>query len=145
MLPGHVSIGFLWPRCKEASDGGLIEKGDYPNAEELVEEISLCRHIDREQQDPEVSKVTPMPTTFEVLSAGTVLFSDVTFAGHATEVEKAVIGYGLNALEWVGAKSGSGFGKVRVEHEIGQQAYVEWLANTTDLLDRIIAVARDLK
>ncbi len=145
MLPGHMDVGWLYPRCRETFAAGLVSEGFDVPAEDLVEEVSLCRHIDREEQDPEASGVTPMPTTMECLMPGTVLESVITFARHASAIEQAVIAYGLNRLRALGGKSGSGFGVVQIEGlGVDEQPYLDWLNATPDLADRLRHLADTL-
>lgn len=128
MLTGHLqSMGICWPVCSETQAAGLHDGEGAPPAEDLVEEVSLVRHVDREQQDPEVSGVTPMPTTFEALKTGARLVSELIFVPHATEIEVAVIGHALDALTAVGGKQGSGHGRVRVTHDLDPGPYRAWL------------------
>jgi len=144
MLSGHFEAGIVWPRCEETRAAGLVSgSGGLLVAEDLVHDVGLCRHVEREQQDPEITGVTPMPTTLECLGTGTVLEQEITFAGHATEVERAVIVHALQDLDWVGGKRSTGFGRVRVELEqdASSEAYTDWLASTGDLCERIVAFA----
>lgn len=134
MLPGRMSVGILWPRCQETVAAKILKDvpGERPApAEDLVEEVSHVRHVDRAMQDPEVSGVTPMPTTMETLVTGTVLESSIRFSPHATAVERGAVLYGCLRLVTVGGKSGSGLSSIRVEvvgeHEEDVEAYRAWL------------------
>lgn len=135
LLPGHMSVGILWPQCRETLEAGLVSDAGKGaggiGAEDLVEEITLCRHVDREEQEPEVSGVTPMPTTVEAISAGAVLEGEIRFARHATEVERGVICYGLRRLSALGGKGGAGFGRVDVSDPDPDEsgAYEDWLSS----------------
>ena len=136
ILPGHFECGIAWLRCRETHGEA------YQPAEDLVEEISHCRHIDREYQSPEITEVTTMPTEIEVICKGAELQGWVNFS-HAIPVERAVIGYGLRALEYLGAKKSIGLGRVKVDVVLEPQEYVEWLA-TTPIQDRLVALAEEL-
>lgn len=144
MLAGHMEVGILWPRCRETVDAGITSCGRDVRADDLVEDLGHCRHVDREQQEPDVSGVTPMPTTMEVLCTGTVLESEITFARHAGAVEESVIAYALDMMRSVGGKSAAGLGRVDVEHDGDAAAYREWRESTTDIGDRLRALAEDL-
>lgn len=144
LLSGHMEVGFLWPRCRETLAAGLVSEAPDIAAEDLVEEITLCRHVDRDQQDPEVSGVTPMPVTIETLCAGAVLESRITFARHATDIEVACVAHGLRMLRTLGGKCGAGFGVVSLDGAIDDMPYLEWLEKTTDLRQRLISLAEKL-
>ncbi|HEX6939809.1 MAG TPA: hypothetical protein VF158_10395 [Longimicrobiales bacterium] len=133
LLPGRVSIGWLWPVCRETVDSGLVEWPEeaaevvaLAGAEELVTEVSLVRHVDRDQQDPARSGVTPMPVTVEALIPGTVLMGSVVAMRLLTPVELGVIGWGLDQLTTLGAKGAAGFGRVTIRHEIPAAPYEAW-------------------
>lgn len=153
MLAGHMSVGILWPRCRETMAAGLVtdpgKKGCELSAEDLVEEISHCRHVDREFQSPDVSGVTPMPTTIEVIATGAVLESEIRFAPHATEVEKGCVCFGLEQLRAMGGKAGAGFGRVDLDVIDGDNhasAYLEWLESCggSEIRDRLVKLATSL-
>jgi hypothetical protein len=136
MLPGHVDVGILWPRCQETVEAGVVQPGDAAEqlhpAEDLVEEVSHVRHADRDYQDPDVTGVGPMPATWEVLSTGTVLESRVVFADHATAEERGAFLRGLELLATIGGKASVGFGRVAVTHDgdAGDlEAYRDWYAS----------------
>jgi CRISPR/Cas system CSM-associated protein Csm3 (group 7 of RAMP superfamily) len=115
MLAGHVSFGILWPRCIETSAAGVVAHGpEMIRGEELVEELSQVRLIDREHQDPEASGVTPMPVTMEAIAPGTVLESTIIFAPHASELERSAVAHALSLVQHIGGKSASGYGRVRM-------------------------------
>lgn len=145
LLPGHMEVGIMWPRCRETLEAGLVSDagkgGSGVSAEDLVEELSHCRHVDREHQSPDVTGVTPMPTTIEVLSTGTVLEAVITFAGHATPEERGAVAHGLNLLRHLGGKSGSGLGAVDVAHDGDAAPYLAWLDSCGDLRERLVALA----
>ena len=129
-LTGHMTVGFLWPHCQETVAAGLVEERPgavYLPAEDLVEEVSHVRHVDREEQDPAVSGVTPMPTTVEVLATGTVLESEITFARHATEIEQQVVAHGLLLLQTLGGQAAKGLGVVALDTPPGPtEEYLAW-------------------
>lgn len=127
MLEGRVEVGICWPRCSETYAAGLVGSDGDGNAEDLVSEMAHVRHVDRAEQCPEVTGVTPMPTTFETLSVGTVLESDIRERGNATDIEIGAIAHGLDMLSTIGGKSGAGLGRVVVQHDGDANPYREWL------------------
>jgi hypothetical protein len=130
MLPGHMSVGICWPRCRETHEAGLVTELVDVRADDLVEDLGHCRHVDREEQSPEVSGVTPMPTEMEVMATGTVLESEVLFAKHATDIERGAIAFGLHLLNAIGAKTAAGLGRVDVtalEGDTDHEPYIDWL------------------
>jgi hypothetical protein len=143
MLSGRMSVGIAWPVCRETVQAGLVTALDgVPFAEELVHETSHTRHIEREEHDPAVSGVTPMPTTMEVLGTGALLVSDVRFDRSSTALERSVFAYGLAMLSDLGGKGGAGFGRVEVsasDDAPTPHAYTAWLE--AGLADGSIAAA----
>ena len=137
-----MSVGFLWPRSRETLAAGLVSEAPDVAAEDLVVELSHCRHVDRDEHDPAVSGVTPMPTTLEVLAPGTVLEGRVLFTG-ASDIERACIAYGLDRLSAIGGKAAAGLGAVTVTHDGDAAAYAEWIASVT--VPRDLAVTTDLR
>lgn len=127
MLSGRMTVGVCWPRCSETSGLGLVARGEYVDGEDLIEEISHVRHVDRDLQSPEISGVTPMPTTMECLQTGSVLESEILFRGDATEIERAIVPWSLARISELGGKSGSGMGRVSIEHDADPAAYESWL------------------
>lgn len=144
MLPGRVSVGWLWPVCTESVAAGLCTaEGATLAAEELLTEVALVRHVDREQQDPKVSGVTPMPVTVEALKPGTRLQSRIAAQAALTETEESVLGWGLDQLRAIGAKSASGFGWVEVRHTLPVEAYGAWRDDAA-AVDRATVTLREL-
>ncbi|MFM1991300.1 MAG: hypothetical protein RJA99_4257 [Pseudomonadota bacterium] len=144
MLPGLVSLGWSWPRCVETVSSGLVPADvavDQPlvPGEALLTEITLVRHIDRDEQDPTSSGVTPMPVTVEALMPGTTLVTSLIAMRRMSDVELGVMGYGLSLLRTLGGKAGSGFGRMRVVHDVPDEPYVGWLADPER-----IAAAREM-
>lgn len=140
MLPGMVSIGWCWPQCVETVDAGYCTNAErLKSADDLLTEISLVRHIDRDWQDPAASGVTPMPTTVEALIPGTVLQCEVESLARLTSLEWAAMGHGLNLVSMIGGKVGVGFGRLVIAHPIDTAEYIAWLADA----DRV-AKAREV-
>jgi hypothetical protein len=132
MLPGVVSIGWLYPRCSETVESSLVPADlavDAPlvPGETLLTDVSLVRHVDRDEQDPQSSGVTPMPVTVEALLPGTTLVTTIVPMRSIYDVELGVLGYALSLLRTLGGKTGSGFGRLRVEHSIPSEPYTAWL------------------
>lgn len=103
----------------------------------------MTRHVEREEQNPAVSGVTPMPRTLEVLAPGTMLEGAIRFTG-ATEIERSCIAYGLDRLEVLGGHAAAGLGAVAVTHDGDAAAYSAWLDETTDLTARLEAFSETL-
>lgn len=135
MLAGRVSVGWLWPRCQETVAAGICAPSDngadMPSAEELITEVTLVRHVDRDQQDPARSGVTPMPVTVEALVPGVELVGSIVQLARLSPAEIGVVGWGLDQLVALGAKSGAGFGRVTIAHDIPRLAYDEWRTDET--------------
>lgn len=119
-MSGNASFPILVPDTAEGED-----------PEELIELYSQARHVDRGDQDPKESGVTPMPTTMETLVTGTVLRGTILWTAKPwSEAEVGCIVFGLNRLTRLGGKSRVGLGRVEVEHD-GQPelegAFLGWL------------------
>lgn len=141
MLSSVVNIGFGIPVCKETISSemvvGDIEKA--PNCAELLCDIGLTRHIDRENADPDLTGVTPMPYQVEALVAGTEVVFEINFERIATEIEKHCAAHALKLITKLGGKSAIGFGKIELKTDIGDdEKYCTWLnsiANKEDLIE----------
>jgi len=132
MLAGRVSIGWMWPVCAETLDAGICT-GTAPRAagEDLLTEITLVRHIDREIQDPASSGVTPMPVTIEALVPGVELQGTIICLKAMTAIERGALAWGLRSVDAIGGKSSSGFGRVRVTVDgLDASPYEAWRADT---------------
>ncbi len=153
MLKGRMRIGILWPRCEEAAALGLVASGAYAPGEELISEVAHVRHVDRDMQDPEISGVTPMPTTMETLITGTVLESAIDFDRNATEVEKSCVAWALKRIPALGGKSSVGFGSVRIDYDGDEGPYAAWLGSVGDdarkwldgLVDKMTGIKKEKK
>lgn len=148
-LPGRLHpLGQVWPASRETAFIHPLLVGPH-HAESLISEVSLVRHVDREEQEPDVSGVTPMPTTTEVLSAGTRLVWFARFAGSATPIERAVVPWAINQITHLGGKHNAGMGAVDIVMD-GPDAdpapYAEWLEQTSadDLRTRLLALSATL-
>ena len=132
MLPGRCSVGFCWPVCVETVAARLVDAIEGPLfcAEDLVAETSHCRHIDRTEHDPEVSGVTPMPTTIETLATGTRLEARIHVYSEATAIERAAIAYGLDRIHEIGGKVAGGLGWAEITHDGDAGPYEEWLGTS---------------
>lgn len=139
MLPGKVSVGWCYPACTETVAAGLCEPVEgLRSADDLLSEVSLVRHVDRDWQDPQASGVTPMPTTVEALIPGTVLTSVIVPLISCTPVELGALAHGLNLVAMMGGKTGVGFGRVRIAHSLDAAPYERWIQD-----DAAVAVARE--
>lgn len=123
-MAGRLQLSHAWLLCAEL--GGA--PGALP-ADDLLTETSTVRHADLEEQDPDVSKVGPMPTTVEVVIAGAAFEARAHVSGG---LESSAFAHGLELIRTIGGKSGQGNGAVRVEHDGDGGAYVSWLAANVD-------------
>jgi hypothetical protein len=131
-LEGNLLSTFLWPHCTETYEAGLVEDaGDGRLAEELVTEVTHTRHIEREHHNPDVSGVTPMPTTIEALATNTILSGEFWFK-RPDELEASVLAWGLERLRILGGKSGAGLGRLDVAHDGDPKPYDEWLESSAE-------------
>ena len=149
VYPGRLHpLGQVWPASQETAFIHPLLVGPH-HAESLISEVSLVRHVGREEQEPDVSGVTPMPTTTEVLSAGTRLVWFARFAGSATPIERAVIPWAISQITHLGGKHNAGMGAVDIVMD-GPDAdptpYAEWLAQTpaADIRARLLALSATL-
>lgn len=129
MISGRVSIGWLWPVCEETVRAGLTVGTAAHTGEELITEISLVRHVDREYQDPTISGVTPMPVTVEALVPGTTLQGEIICMKRMTDVERGCLAWSLNRVQSLGGKGGVGFGRLSVNHNLSEEPYTAFLAD----------------
>jgi hypothetical protein len=121
-MAGRARVSNSWLDCWET------QRSDKPAADYIADEHRV-RHVDREEQEPEVSGVTPMPTTIETVIAG------ATFSGRAqigAPLEASAWAHGLDLVTHLGGKSGQGFGAVKIEHDGSGAAYMAWLDEHTD-------------
>lgn len=141
MLPSSVSVGIAWLACRETERLGLAVGSSLEArqraAVDCLGEVGYARHIDREEQDPKASGVTPMPREMEVVLTGSELVSTAEFLATATELERACLVHGAYLLSaaglGLGGKVASGHGRIRVQlpDEAGgwgaRQEYAAWL------------------
>lgn len=111
---------------------------------DLITEETRVRHVDREEQDTEVSGVTPMPTTVEAIMQGATLRAHAHITG---PLERSAWAHGLDLVTHLGGKAGQGFGEVRIEHTGDGAEYVAWMDEHRDavsgaLLDLATQLAR---
>jgi CRISPR/Cas system CMR subunit Cmr6 (Cas7 group RAMP superfamily) len=146
LLPGRVRFGFAWPVCEQTVAAGLISsRFSQTQAEDVISETGITRHIDREMQDPKTTGVTPMPLSIDTISPGTELECSVEFEW-ANEVEESCIAFALDRVKVVGGKVGSGFGAVSLSHDGNPSPYVEWLSDSgADVIrSRLLELAETL-
>lgn len=135
LLPGRVRPGFFWLSCLESAEAGLVP--DDPGlsvAEDYVGSSTLSRHIERGEQDPELSGVTPMPRGLEVVKTGAKFYGRVDFLPEATDLERSCIAWGLSKIEWLGGISAAGYGNVEINtlEEVGPELFEDWLDSDLD-------------
>lgn len=148
MLTGRLRAGWCWPVCRETVEAGLagaaaVGERALVGAEDLVTETSLVRHVDRDQQNPETSGVTPMPTTVEAIAAGAVLQSRMDFERGTDDVQRGVIAWGLDRVRQLGGKGGAGLGAVRIEHDGDPAPYEAWLEEAASGLGAVLGELAD--
>jgi len=135
-LAGRMDVEIAWPVCVETVTAGLVDPVEEMSllpAEDLIAETSMTRHVDRDEHDPVVSGVTPMPTTIEALSTGVRLVGRVRFHPEATSVERAIVPWALDQIQTLGGKGGAGHGSIRIAYDGGQPSvYADWLDEHTD-------------
>lgn len=136
MLAGMFNMGFAALRCKELETG---EK----RVSDLITDIGLTRHADREWSSLEDSK--PMPYLTECIIAGAEFDAPISFAPQATSLEISCVYHGFKQLKFVGGKNASGFGEVEVLTELNDSEYVEWLEKVDeDHINEIVKFAGNL-
>lgn len=136
MLPGMAQIGFAWLICDESIQGGLVTKTDDTlviKAEDAITEIGQVRHIDRENADPEITGVTPMPITVECLAPGASLQSNISLLPQTTSIEKSCLIHGLKLIDHIGGKLSSGYGAVKMHiTENDDDEYTSWIKDSSN-------------
>jgi len=134
MLPGQMSVGWCYPTCTETVHAGLCAPIEgLRDADDLIVETALTRHIDRDWQDPSLSGVTPMPVTVEALIPGTVLTTTIIPMTRLTPEESGCLAHGMDLLSMIGGKTGAGFGRVQVTHPLDATPYEAWLADDAQI------------
>jgi len=141
-MAGRARVSNAWLDCAEATAASVPNCSSTVPMRELLADESRVRHVDREEQDPEVSGVTPMPTTVETVIAGAV------FVGHAhiaPLLEASAWAHGLDLIRHMGGKSGQGFGEVLIEHDGDGAAYIAWLdEHQTALRAALVQLSEEL-
>jgi len=137
-MAGRARVSNSWLECRELG----AEHANDPLMRDLLADEARVRHVDQEEQDPDVSGVGPMPTTTETVIAG------ARFVGH-TEIaparEASAWAHGLGLVQYLGGKAGAGFGEVVIEHDGDGSAYEAWLATHVEpLRDALIQLANEL-
>lgn len=109
IIEGRANFGDFRPECYEWSSGEI-------KASELMTWEFLTRREDFEGHEDGENK--SMIANTECLKAGVVLHGGIDIRGHASNLERSVIGKGLSLLAergFIGADSRRGFGKVNIE------------------------------
>lgn len=146
LMPGCMNVGFAVPKCVESIKAGLWE-GDRTNAlccAELLTDVGLTRHIDRENASPDETGVKPMPYQVEALVPGAEMQIEVSFDSIATDLEKDCAAHAVGLLKSFGGKSAVGFGKVEIlnaSEETGM--YADWL-KSDGLKNKLLELAARL-
>lgn len=146
-MAGLARVTNSWLVCKESRAAGLVSVlapgCDLPACDLLAEE-SRVRHVDQEEQNPDVSNVGPMPTTIEVVIAGARLAGTMTSSG---ELEASAWAHGLEQVSHLGGKSAAGFGEVEIAHDGDPSLYRAWLEQAVadgTLRTSLLALAEEL-
>jgi hypothetical protein len=109
IIEGRANFGDFRPDCFEWSSGDI-------KASELMTWEFLTRREDFEgHEDGENSS---MIANTECLKSGVILRGGIDIRGHASDMERSVIGKGLSLLSdrgFIGADSRRGFGKVKMD------------------------------
>lgn len=152
LLPGRMEVGIAWPVCRETVDAGIVPPPPVdldgagpvlPYAEDLVVEYSHVRHVDRDHHDPEVSGVTPMPTTAECLIPGVRLVSTIE-TRRCTALEASCAAWALGRITTLGGKASAGLGRVSVAADGDPSEYEAWLTDTTTARSALLELAATL-
>ena len=150
LLSGQMSIGFAWPVCRETVAAGIvvtdIPEVELQRADDLISDTGLVRHVNREEADTLESGVTPMPYTIEVLATGTELQSSINLTPQVTEIEFSCLCHAIKSLRFIGGKSATGFGEVRVSSDVDldDKLYLEWLDHRDENAAALYDLARNL-
>lgn len=146
LLPGCMNVGFAVPKCTESIKAGLWD-GDETDAvccAELLTDIGLTRHIDRENANPEETGVKPMPYQVEALIPGTEMQFEISFDNIATGLERDCAAHAIGLLKSFGGKSAVGFGKIEILNAPGEDGtYAAWLEED-GLKDKLLELAARL-
>lgn len=136
-MAGRALVSNSWLDCREHPD----LPSETPMRDLLADE-SRVRHVDVEEQNPDVSGVGPMPTTVETVIARS------RFVGHAfvaAELEASAWAHGLDRVRHLGGKSAAGFGEVEIEHDGDGTLYRAWLDSHADeLRGHLLTLAKEL-
>jgi len=134
-MAGRAKVSNSWVCCSELGTGAVSMWG-------LLADEHRVRHIDSEEQNPDLSGVGPMPTTIETVIAG------ASFSGHAhtgRDLEDSAWAHGLDLITYIGGKSGQGFGEVEIEHDGDGTVYVTWLdEHRGELRESLVTLAGEL-
>lgn len=134
-MAGRAKVSNSWLQCREL---GV----DAPPMRDLLADETRVRHVDREEQDPDVSTVGPMPTTTETVITGARLCGHASIA---SPLEASAWAHGLDLITHLGGKSGQGYGEVRIDHDGDGSAYVAWLSERRgQLKDALLKMAAEL-
>jgi hypothetical protein len=111
IIEGRANFGDFRPRCYEWNSGPQ-------KVSELMTWEYLTRREDHEGHDDGENK--SMIATTECLKAGVILDGGIDMRGHASDLERSVIGRGLWLMQqhgYIGANARRGFGRVAISAE----------------------------
>lgn len=138
ILSGRIAVSDLLPCCADLGTGPL-------SAHQLIGHEYLTRRDDYEGRTEEERHAGMIATT-EVLKPGTVLRGGIDVDRHATEIERAALGRGLQLLAGrglLGAENRRGFGKVAMTIE-GAPDPAPYLTHLAERREEIVAYLSEI-
>jgi hypothetical protein len=74
---------------------------------------------------------------------GATLCTEIRFDRAATEIERSCIAWALDQIDHLGARSGSGMGRIDIQHDGDPSPYADWLDEThpEELIQRLVRLA----
>lgn len=133
VIPGRIYVGDLRPHCREWGNG------ERPASELFAWEfLTRCDDYEGRTEDDDTSA---MIAETEVLKPGTQMTGGIDIDDHASSLDRACLGRGLQLLSEhgkLGAENRRGLGKVRIEYDGAPdpEEYDQFLAdNRAAILD----------
>lgn len=122
MVQGMCNIGFFKLKCSELDNADI-------SITNLMTEIGLTKLPDVRDIDGKEQDLKPMPYVVETVCQGAEFEGEINFDSMATEIEKSCLYHGINSLSYVGGKSSTGFGRVKVSETFDDSLYVSEIQN----------------
>lgn len=145
MFEGKLKCMMGIPICTELKDFLPENTAVKPNNSiyEFISSDFQTRRDDIREAKKEDEAAHQMLVNFEVLVPGTVFYHSFVLMD-ASVVEKACLARALNLWRsnpFVGGKSGTGYGKLKIEYELSDDsAYIEFLKNNQAYITEMINV-----